>query len=296
MDNNYFDLDDQITETVDNAWNQQEGVQLPFDHVLFWWKRGDPSVQKDLGSGVRHFGGWAANVDNLFSGAPIIDGNRWIPDVFVEDTFVSSEEGETYQVYTTRRLAVAVIGQRFRWAYRRNPDGSIVKSDRGRGHVQILGLSALPKKDKSYDTWSPVVMSAKGLSAKALQEAISQWEKATAVLRSSEANSIPANFFWLHLGTFGDEIVKQKVGKGNTTNYITPPQLFQPENITVDFLKRVYVGKENAARMAVLAEEAEEWLADWNEQDKNKSGKAQEVPSDHTDNDQDDGYMDDIPF
>jgi len=49
-----FELDQEIIGNVKGAWaTGNQGVQLPFDNVLFWWKRGGD----ERSDGVLKYGG-----------------------------------------------------------------------------------------------------------------------------------------------------------------------------------------------------------------------------------------------
>jgi hypothetical protein len=125
-------------------------------------------------------------------------------------------------------------------------------------------LSAFLNDDKTYNLWTPIILSAKGLSAKSLQDALADWDRKTVALRSAECNGLPSNFFWIHLGSFGKEMQKMQVGRGSKSNFITPVQIYMPSDLNIDYLKRTYVGKDAAVTMSVLAEESQDWLKEWN--------------------------------
>jgi hypothetical protein len=252
-ENEMFDLDNEIINNVKGSWAAgEQGVQLPFSTVLFWWKRGGD----DRADGTQKYGGWVASYENV-----IENGGGEIPSKLSQEQF-QNYSGDLYEVYTTRNIAIAPIGKRFKWTYRSLPDGSKDPSDKGRGHLQVLGLSSFLNEQKEHVLWQPVILSAKGLSAKSLQDALADWDRKTIALRASECNGLPSNFFWVHLGTFGKEVKKLQVGRGNKSNYITPIQIFMPE-LNIDYLNKVYVGKNAAITMSVLAEQSQDWLKEW---------------------------------
>jgi len=270
-----FELDNEIINNVKGSWAAgDQGVQLPFSTVLFWWKRGGD----ERSDGTQKYGGWVASYENVLESIPTNpEGRADIPTKLSQETFHSDYSGSSYEVFTTRNIAFAAIGKRFKWTYRTPPDGSKDPSDKGRGHLQVLGLSAFLNDDKSYKLWLPVILSAKGLSAKSLQDALDSWERKTIALRASECNGLPANFFWSHLGTFGKDVQKLQVGRGNKSNYITPIQIYMPSELNIDFLKRVYVGKDAAITMSVLAEQSQDWLTEWS---KDSQGNEADTSSD----------------
>ena len=274
-----FDLDKEIIGNVKGAWSaSDQGVQLPFDNVLFWWKRGGD----ERSDGVLKYGGWVASYENVMD---VVTGD--VPSKLESATF-NSMTGGTYDVFATRNMAFAPIGKRFQWAYRYSPEGERDPSDKGRGHLQVLGISAFLNEDRTYNIWKATILSAKGLSAKTLQDALAEWDKKTIAIRSSEGNGIPSNFFWLHLGTFGKEVNKMRVGSGNKANYITPIQIYIPEELNIEYLKKVYVGKGVATTMSVLASESKEWLAEWDNKKGDKPAVEEPQPE-H--NDEPDDFM-----
>lgn len=256
MPDNYFEYDQAAAETVKGAMETGEFIKLPFDAVLFHWVRGDASVQPDIGSGVRHFGGWAAGEENMRDYAPSI------PERFVPEVFATPDGSKTFTNYCVRSLPVVPIGRRFRWfTTQDNP--------KGRGHLQYVCYAALyDQENKVYSTWMPVILSAKGLSAMELDNCFKTWKSETAVMRQTHANGAPANFFWSHIGTFGKQRIVKTVGKGATASFITPPTIFVPETLDEAFLRRTFIGKEMTAKVGALAEESREWLEAWKNDEK----------------------------
>jgi hypothetical protein len=230
-------------------------VDLPFPAPVFWWHRGEPSASKE-GSGVAYYGGWAATVDDMQTRAPSI------PSKFQQETF-ESPSGGTYLVYATRVLAIAPIARRFQWVVDQERPG-----DKGKGHAHILAMCGLVAQDKvSYEAWSPVILSAKGTSAMALDDAMRKWDSATVALRAQLAEAsqrLPAYFFWCTVGTFGNERITKTVGEGRNTNYITPAQAYIPDGLTAAKLSKWFVGEQVAQQMLQYRNDAQEWLDAWN--------------------------------
>jgi hypothetical protein len=254
----YFDFDPQAGEAVKGAMSTGDYIQLPFDAVLFRWVRGEANIQSDMGSGARHFGGWAASEDDLTGKA------KDIPEKFQLEYFTTPDGSKTYGCYTVRSLAIATMGRRFRWFTDPRNQG-----DKGRGHLQILGMCAMSKVENkviTFTPWMPVILSAKGLTTKHMEDALKTWEHDTAIMRQTHANGIPAHFFYGYYGTFGKERKPLTVGRSGAQNYITPPTVFIPENLDVEYLRRAYVGRQMADQMAEMVGNSQEWLHAWDKE------------------------------
>ena len=256
MTENYFDIG-AAQDIVRQSMNPTDAVVLPFFAPVFYWTRGRPNIPEQQ-SGVQHFGGWQTDAVRL---EEELGGD--IPfERLIRETIVTGD-GESYDAYVCRYLIVATIGRRFRLTKRTLPDGSLDPQDKGRGHLQVLAYSTgFDKDNKAYIPWLPVVLSAKGMSANSLDKVLKKWQKVTAEARV-QAGKVSSDFFWNRLGTFGKEVKKETVGKKGAQNYITPIQLMLPDKIDLDFLKKVFVGKEIAEKMGQCAEQAQEWLHAW---------------------------------
>lgn len=253
-----FDFDPQAVDTIGDM-SAGGFVQLPFDHLFAYWIRGDAAVQPDLGSGARHYGGWAVERPAFEAVVPAP-----VPDKFILE-HVTNASGEAREVYAFRNIICAPFARRFRWYV-----DSRRQDDKGRGHVQYAVLTALfNKTENKFNYFKPAILSCKGLTSVQLDKCFSNWKAATATLRANSANNAPPNFFWLPVGTFGAERKAQKAGQ----SYITPPSFFvpsseygkelDPNKLTVDDLRRLYIGRELTDKMAMLRLESQEWLDEW---------------------------------
>lgn len=253
----FFDFDQSAAQQVQGAMETGDFVKLPYDAILFHWQRGDASVAADLGSGTRHYGGWAAGEEQMRDMAPTI------PERFVPEIFSTPDGQKTFTNYCVRNLPVVPIGRRFRWfTTQDNP--------KGRGHLQIVCYAATyDSTAKTYTPWMPIILSAKGLSAMELDNCFKTWKTETSTARQTLTNGAPPNFFWAHVGTFGKERKVKTVGKGATASFITPPVVFIPETLDEAFLRRAFIGKEMTSKLGALAEESREWLEAWKKDEKN---------------------------
>lgn len=223
-----------------------DAIILPFDAPTLWWRNGDPRIPAET-SAVQHFGGWCAHNDEKFM--PEWQHSNLRPEIF------TNNEGEPYEVLTTRFIMFSTIGIRTRW----DTDQFGKKSSR----THVLGYAGFKSgKDSPVEPWMPVVLSAGGYSGKHLELALGDWQKFTAKLRYEHAGGTPDFLFWCALGTFGQEVKRLEVGKSQK-NYISPVQIAKPDDMTPERLDSLFVGYEMAERLTTLFHEAQTWLKAW---------------------------------
>lgn len=248
MNDNIYDLPDNVTSTMQGSLGDGEAVKLPFSAAMFWVMNGDARLAQQ--GGVPYFGGWAADRAEFEAHAKSQGFN--IPEALKLMQFTG--EDNTYEAYTTRSLAFAAVALR-----RRN---SSQDPSKFRSHVQILGLGMLVTANKERVDLGPVVLTAKGYQASNITKAFSQWERASADARREHAKNLDAKFFYNLIGTFGAQPVFASVGKAQQSK-ITPVTANIPEQFTADQLRGRYVGKDNASRMAEMKAQCADWVADW---------------------------------
>lgn len=223
----------------------EEGVRLPFPVAVMRWNNGDARNKKS--ADPTYFGGWAVSSDNMDE--LIAQMGIGVHSSFVKTSLVNND-GKEYEAYISRTVTVAVCAKRKQWG------------DKG-SHVQIVALAAeLTADKKSFSNWAPVMLTAKGYSAKFMEDALSQWDSATAAARREFAQGMPSQFFWAVIGTFGTEPVFESVGKAQKST-ITPCKLWLPKEFNDAIITRHFVGKENMAKMAELSKLSEDWRKAW---------------------------------
>jgi len=263
---------DQLNSAVDS-----EGIRLPFTAPIIWWKHGSKQM-KDLGD-VRYYGGWGTNAEEFFAAVGEYGSQ---PSTFNAATF-SGHEGE-YEVYQSRGVLVAPIATRKRWIQN---NGS-----KGRSHLQMLCMMG-SKTDNGIQSWGPVVLSAKGLTTREIENAMRKFETATAEVRRDFAPGVPTLYFWRAIGTFG-KAAYTTAGSGNASATVTYPTLYMPTEINEGHLKAWFVGNDTAGEMVQFRNDAAEWINDkqW------KQGKDSLDAETAVDPNLAGGYMnnDDIPF
>lgn len=241
------ELDPTLTQDLNNPLQTGDYVELPFFAPYLYVINGKANLKKaDDKINPPYFGGFGIARED-FENAVAEFGN---PNSFGFYTMVN-QEGNEYEIYAARAVAVAPIVTRERWV-------------EGRSHLQILCLMAY-RKDDHFAPWGPVVLTAKGYASKYLKNALKDWESFTTRVRREYAPKYPANLFYCYVGTFGDR--KQIMVGGASQSPITPIELYKGKDgqATQDTLLANFVGAETVARMRDYKVQAADWLADWKE-------------------------------
>lgn len=296
---NYFDVDQSAAGRLNEGMALGGGIELPFSAPVFWWMNGNAQARAVAPSTpALYYGGWAANAESILD---VQDERGAVPNGLVP-TDIYTRDGKEIQAYTSRLLVVAPISFRQAWVIsqgQQTAQRSTGYVAGARQHIQVLALMGFQRPDKTYQSWGPIVLSAKGYQAAYLQSAMKDWKKVIDKgLTQMGANpKPPAWAFWAGIGTFGDKINTQNVGKNGAQSPVTPLNLFVPKEITSDLLRRLYVGRDGVTEMASLLDEAGEWLGAWKNAESNHPNGGAAGPID-------DGYIppepnfadDDIPF
>ena len=280
-----FDLAPELAGQFAGSING-EGIRLPWDIVYFYWRNGS-NLLRAIG-GPQYFGGWAATAEDvdmlMSSGVQVPSGLQ-----LVEET--SRQNNKPYQVYATRALYAAVIGFRERWS----------QGDNGKtqSHLQVLAyLGDYNRDDRSFSPIGPSVLTGKGWSGAAIKQALGDWERKTQVARKKYTNGLPAHLFYTAIGTFGGELNTRMVGNGGAQSPITPCTVAVPQDVSVEFLRMCFVGRETAQEMADLKVEAEPWLNAWKDREGHVKNDAPPAPEydNYGPPPPVNGYDDGIPF
>jgi hypothetical protein len=112
--------------------------------------------------------------------------------------------------------------------------------------------------------WGLVIISAKSLDTKPLDNVFRDFENKTAQLRGDTRH----NFFYIPVGTFGDiPKFETRHGNGGKSSQVTPPQLFIPgSGFTTSLLKTIFVGVDIAKEIKAVFDNpaVRDWADDWN--------------------------------
>jgi hypothetical protein len=281
-----INVPDEYNKTPDPT-QYGDTIQLPFTAPLISWRNGNVAYKPE--DGALYYGGWECSADRLEI-AYTQDGYQPLV-AFGTARSITSREGHVYQAYVARSLAVLPIATRRMWVVDEHKPG-----DKGRGWDQILVyLADRTEKDKKsvLIPWGPAVLSAKGLSAKNLQDAFKVFAKETAAARKEFAGNAKPWLFYHVLGTFANEPEIERVGPKGQQSPITPCRCGLPvaAKINEAFLTFRYPGDEILAICSDLRTQAQEWLSAW------KSDRSTK-PSDPTGlaNDQEPEMPEEPPF
>jgi hypothetical protein len=244
---------------------QSDRVTLPFSHLWMYWANGNPAAPKD--SGAQYFGGWAADADEFAASMGALGKSAMPANFSAVQTWVNREGGE-YNVISARAIYAAPIATRLTWS----------KTDSGgnMSHLAMLCyLATLTKEggEIKMQPYAPIVLTAKSYSGQNVQNAFKKWISDTAAARAQYAPGVPANLFYMGVGTFGETRKQVMVGKGNSQSPIVPAHLKETE-WTEKNLELCFVGDEIARQMLELKAQAAEWL-----EDKKEAKPAQVAPN-----------------
>lgn len=230
---------------------------------------------------VLYYGGWACNKDDIEG----VSEERGLPGGLVE-TEIFTNESKTIYTYTSRMLIIAPIGYRQSWyiGVGQNQTRTVEYMPGARQHIQVVALMGLKNEVGQYRSWGPIVLSCKGYQAQYMTGCMKTWKKTLEKPRKEHAPNVPPWAFWMAIGSYGD-INSSMVGKSGAQSAITPINLYIPKEITLETMRKLYVGKDTVSEMAEKLQDSEEWLNAW----KNRAQQAQPAHMAH------DEYPDNVP-
>ncbi len=238
-------------------------IELPFPAPVFYVVNGDPRLKS--AGGAQYYGGWATDADKLIEASVVWTENGTVPDG-LERTEMMSAGNKTLDVFTARSIVVAPIDMRKSW-FTQDQNGSIQRSpdyfQGARQHIQALCMLAEKHEDGTFLAWGPCVLSAKGMQAKRLHYSFTDWSRKIASTRKKIAPDVPDFCFYLAIGTFGKERKSEMVGQQGAQSAITPIGAYLPETISEQLLESLFVGQDVADQMALIRNDAAEWLTAW---------------------------------
>jgi hypothetical protein len=176
-------------------------VKLPFPVLRLRWHNGYAQAPKE--NGTQHFGGWFNGSDEYADGL----ANFPAPPHYMKGpaTWVAAN-GKEYEVFHNRAIFAAPIATRTRWT--KTETGS------SKSVTEILALLADREGDKKpLAPWGAAVLSCSGMGGLALVDAFREWTKKTAKARQEFAPGVPANLFYVAIGTFGTERITRMVAR-----------------------------------------------------------------------------------
>jgi hypothetical protein len=261
---NYFDAPEETTNALNQGMQMGGGIELPFQSPYLWWMNGQANMRAlATTQPASYYGGWSVDGDSWDAACEEYKKLRGVPMTPAE---LTSRNGKDYKAYITRHVFVAPISYRSAWVLTNEATGTTTRHghyvEGARQHVQLLALMFSKDTDTQYAPWGPVVLSAKGFQAQKLMDSAKDWDRFLSKIRRQHAPKIPPFGFLMCLGTFGNELKQETVGKGAKSS-ITPLQMATPKEATLDLLKKLYVGSGGLVLMADYLEQAKPWLEAW---------------------------------
>lgn len=239
---------------------QDERIQLPFPALRLNWHNGNPQVTPK--EGAKYFGGWYSSNDkpDFIGDIDAIGAASWPSEITGPETWVN-KDGKEYVAYSARAILAAPIASRIIWSTR---DGKTTS------RTDVLVYMATKTKNGPV-AYAPAVLGAGGWAGNYILDAFKKFVTETTKTRNEFAPGVGFNFFYVAVGTWGDERVTKLVGKG-AQSPIVPCVYAVPGEWNEESLTRYFVGDAVAEEMNNLRRQAEEWLAE--KGDDNKSPQA----------------------
>lgn len=213
------------------------------------WHNGQLALKA---AGGVHYTGGAVLPARYFS-----DGFR-IPAWTTERITFRSGREET--ALTAGKVVMAPIRTRFRWFARQGtetvyyPRNAYIMGAHMRGHLQVL--AAIQGADE------PVVVTFKGKASQAFEALMKDFSAKVVQAANRLApkeKALPRYAFWMSMVP-GPHT---KAGNSGQEAFVTLPVLVLPADISRDFLRSIYVGRQNLIRFQEWYREAEPWAEAW---------------------------------
>jgi hypothetical protein len=166
MTDNYFDVDQETSDALNQGMQMGNAIELPFNAPVFYWLNGQPAMRGLAQQAPAvYFGGWAVDQEAFESAKEEYGELKGLQIPLVDMT---SKNGKDYRAYVTRNLYAAPISYRACWVLANEQTGTssrtVQYAEGARHHVQLLALAA-SKTESGFAPWGPVVLSAKGFQA-----------------------------------------------------------------------------------------------------------------------------------
>jgi len=223
----------------------QEAMEFSAPSVQ--WVNGKQSL-KQVG-GVPYTGGFLFPYEYLTEGATI---PRWEPARRVVG------DGKEIEGLGCAMAGISIVRYRRRWV----SDDNIVRSWNNyepglnlRSHMQAVGFI------KGYP--DPVCFTWKGMSMENVLTALQEHHRKIVSLVNktipADKPKLPTYAFWLGIKPGAHAMV----GQGQKKSEVTPPTLFLPKAVTLDYCKGIYVGREVLLASQQLFHELDSWVKNW---------------------------------
>jgi hypothetical protein len=229
-------------------------------YPIVQWHNGQQSL-KALG-GVQYTGGLVLPLKYLSNGFAI---PNWTP------TQMTFRSGKEESALTTQKAVITPIRSRFRWFVNHAgvvtyfPRNAYTASSNMRGHLQVL--AALQGLDE------PVVITFKGKASQTFESLLKDFTARVVQLANRHApkgRTLPRYAFWMTLAPSPHT----KAGNSGQEAVVTLPSLALSLDLTLDYARSVYVGRDNLIRFQDWYRQAEPWATEW---EKTGTGSADTV-------------------
>lgn len=254
MSNSDFDFD-----VVDPNASEQTIPVYP----VAQWHNGQQAL-KALG-GVQFSGGVVLPEKYLSEGASFPGWTR---------ERITFRSGKEEAALTARSISIAPVRTRFRWFVRQGaetayyPRHAFVMGANMRGHLQVL--AAVRGVDE------PIVITFKGKASQTFETLLKDFSGKVvnaANRHAPKGKTLPRYAFWMPLAP-GPHT---KAGGSGHESVVTLPTLGLPADITQEYLRSLYIGRDSLIRFQEWHQEAGAWVDAWE-----KSGVEQaETAADH---------------
>lgn len=173
---------------------------------------------------------------------------------------ITFRSGKEETALAAQKVTLAPIRARFRWFARQGnetayyPRHAFVMGANMRGHLQVLAAV--------NGGSGPVVITFKGKASQSFEVLLKDF--GLKVVQAANRNAptgkaLPRYAFWMNISP-GPHA---KAGSAGQESVITLPTLGLPGQITPEYLRSLYVGRDNLIRFQELYREAEPWVAAW---------------------------------
>jgi hypothetical protein len=173
---------------------------------------------------------------------------------------ITFRSGREEQALTSKRTVLAPIRTRFRWFARQGtetayyPRHAYVMGANMRGHLQVLAAV--------QGASEPVVITFKGKASQTFENAMKDFGVKVvqaANRRAPKGKALPRYAFWMTV-TPGPHT---KAGSSGQESVVTLPLLELPLEISEEYLRSLYVGRDSLIRFQEWHQEAGPWVDAW---------------------------------
>jgi hypothetical protein len=190
--------------------------------------------------------------------------SKYLPDGFAIPNWTLTQmtfrSGKEESALTAQKAMIAPIRSRFRWFVNQAgvvtnfPRSAYAAGSNMRGHLQVL--SAVQGLDE------PIVITFKGKASQTFENLLKDFMTRVVQLANRHApkgRALPRYAFWMTLAP-GPHT---KAGNAGQEAVVTLPTLALPLDVTLDYARSIYVGRDNLLAFQDWYRQAEPWAAEW---------------------------------